>query len=93
MAQQDVFATVTVEENGQAKTIARIILNGRNIAEGTVFGRSGAMRSFKLMKGRLWDHWYTQTPVDVWDASGNYARARIYALPTSREGTGFIEFI
>lgn len=86
--------TVDVFELGnQAQPVAKIMLNGHTIEAGGTFGRSGAMRSFKVVEGNVWEYWNRQQPLRIRDDSGNESTLRIYAAPVSRESTGFVEFL
>ena len=61
---------VYTEENN---LVANIVLNGYNIETGGPFGRHGAMRSFMILDGNLWDEWYDQVELVL----HNGTRARI----------------
>ena len=52
--------------------IARIVLNGYNIEEG-MLNSLGAMHSFKVVQGDLWDQWDQQTAVTLSDDNGRDA--------------------
>lgn len=75
------------------KLVANIVLNGYNIEEGGPLGRHGAMRSFKIVAGDLWDPWYAQNTVTLRTGVGQESKIRIAALPVEDEGFGLIEFI
>jgi hypothetical protein len=79
--------------NNAAAPVATIILNGYNINAGGVFGRAGAMRSFKLVEGNLQISWERQEPLNVRDEEGNESKLRIFAIPAETGGTGFVEFL
>lgn len=91
MATQDSVVTVTKVDT--PVQVARIALNGYNIQAGNVFGRSGAMRSFKVVSGDLWELWDQQTPVVIQDEHGNRSTIRIFALPAEKHASGFVEFL
>jgi len=85
--------TVSVYLPATNKLIANISLNGYNIRAGAIFPHSGAMRSFKLESGDLWDVWSVQRVLVVRDATGQEASVRIAALPSEEGSTGFVEFV
>lgn len=92
MSKNEVIATVYDE---RSKPIARIALNGYNIRAGGALGRSGAMRSFRVLDGAptLWDHWQGQRSFTLSDEEGNASEARIAAYPAEDNGFGFVEFV
>ncbi|RMG92600.1 MAG: hypothetical protein D6706_16580 [Chloroflexi bacterium] len=73
------------------KMIARITLNGYNIPSGAA-GR-GAMRSFHLVAGDLWNYWHYQQPVVLTLPNGKYRLVRVAAIPADEESAGLIEFL
>jgi hypothetical protein len=75
------------------KPLAQVRLNGHNIAPGGPFGRSGSMRSFRLVQGDLWDHWNNQITLTMRDDDGRESLIRVYALPAEEDSFGFIEFV
>ena len=77
----------------QKKAIAQVILNGYNIDQAESLGSLGAMRSFKIIHGDLWDEWDAQTAVILIDEQGQETRVRVAALPSDEESFGLIEFI
>ena len=92
----DVQNVVTVTLPGRTSDTTRIALNGHNIQSGGVFGRSGSMRSFKLVDNILVDiypYWDRQLPLEIHDEQGKKSLIRIYALPVGSKGTGFVEFV
>lgn len=82
-----------VYDGESGRKIALIVLNGYNIAAGGPLGTSGAMRSFKLLKGDLWHQWSERRPFMVRAEDGRMADARVAALPIEENGAGLIEFI
>ncbi len=79
--------------NQQNKTVARVVLNGYNIDEGGPLGHEGAMRSFKLVEGDLWQEWAAQAPLLLQSESGHQSKIRVAALPAEPESFGLIEFL
>jgi hypothetical protein len=75
------------------KPLAQVSLNGHNIAAGGLFGRSGSMRSFRLVTGDLWDYWNNQATLTLRDNDGRESLIRVYALPAEEDSFGFIEFV
>lgn len=73
--------------------VATVVLNGYNIDTNKSFGRHGAMCSFRIVKGDLWQEWHTQTPLILRAQTGKEAAIKITALPVERGGYGLIEFI
>ncbi|MCO5184986.1 MAG: hypothetical protein M9928_14885 [Anaerolineae bacterium] len=91
MANQE--TVVTVMDVNAPIQIARIALNGYNIQAGNVFGRSGAMRSFKVVSGDVWELWDRQSPAVIQDEHGNRSTIRIFAMPAEKNSSGFVEFL
>lgn len=56
-------------------------------------GMSGAMRSFRLIKGDLWDQWNNQEILLVRGDNHPDAQIRIAALPAEDDSLGFVEFV
>lgn len=79
--------------NQHKKPVARVVLNGYNIDQGGPLGHEGAMRSFKLLEGDLWQEWATQTPLLLQSELGQQSKIRVAALPAESESFGLIEFI
>jgi hypothetical protein len=92
MAHDTVELPAAVYDN-KDKQLAEVRLNGHNISPGGPFGRSGSMRSFRLVSGDLWDYWNVQSVLTLRDDDGREARIRIYALPAEDASFGFIEFV
>jgi hypothetical protein len=91
MADND--SLVAVSTVGKTEPIARIALNGYNIEAGTVFGRSGSMRSFRMVQGDLWNEWHQQSLLTITDDGGAQSTIRIYAWPAEAGASGFVEFV
>jgi hypothetical protein len=82
-----------VYDEHKSKPVASIILNGYNIASGGPLGLVGAMRSFKIVRGNLWESWNRQEALRLRDQTGREARIRVAALPVEEDSTGLIEFL
>ena len=81
------------EMNNKVTPVAKIALNGYNITAGGIFGRAGAMRSFKVVEGSVWSYWQRQEALRARDAEGNESTLRIFAAPAEAGATGFVEFL
>ena len=84
---------VIVHRVGGKKPIAHISLNGYNIEPGGALGMSGAMRSFRIDRGDLWDQWNTQETLLIRGDAHPEAQIKIAALPAEDDSFGFVEFI
>lgn len=83
---------LNVYDSAKQRPIARIVLNGYNIEEGMP-NSLGAMRSFKVVQGDLWQQWNEQTAVTLSDDKGQDARIKVAALPVDEDSFGLIEFL
>lgn len=92
MSQED-YTQAVIYNNLDGKKLARVILNGYNIAAGGPLGRTGVMRSFKIVEGTLWDEWNLGHPLRLKAEDGREATARIAAHPVEAGATGLIEFL
>lgn len=90
---KDIAETFFVHNPGNGRQIATIILNGYNIAATNLLGQTGAMRSFKMVKGDLWEQWSNQSFLLIRAQTGQEAKIRIAALPTDDESAGLVEFL
>ncbi|MDJ0752007.1 MAG: hypothetical protein QNJ45_00700 [Ardenticatenaceae bacterium] len=77
----------------EKNSIAKIILNGYNIAAGGPLGKNGAMRSFKMVEGNLFTEWSLGKRLEVKSEDGRTATIRIAAHPAEQGATGFVEFL
>ena len=73
--------------------VANVVLNGYNIQNKGPLGKQGAMRSFAIVNGDLWDPWSQQQTLVLKDENGKKASIRIAALPVEEDGYGLIEFV
>ena len=89
MSKQELIATV----HDQRKKVARIALNGYNVASGGPLGRTGTLRSFRFIEGDLWDQWASQRPIVLHAEDGRTIEAKVAAFPAESDSFGFIEFI
>lgn len=80
-------------DNQNNTLIARISLNGYNIQSGGLFPSSGAMRSFALLAGDLWEQWNAVETITLKSETGEQVRVRIAALPVEEDGYGLLEFL
>ena len=82
-----------VYSKASKKPIAQIVLNGYNISATESLGQQGAMRSFSVDDGDLWDHWSRQDTLLLHDEKGRETPIKIAALPAEEDGFGLIEFL
>lgn len=82
-----------VYDGESGRKIALIILNGYNISAGGPLGKTGAMRSFKIVKGDLWDEWSERRSLMIRAEDGRTADALVAALPAEADSFGLIEFM
>ncbi len=73
--------------------VAKVVLNGYHIEEGGPLGLHGALRSFKLLQGDLWQAWAAQESLYLRTGTGVANEIRIAALPADEESFGLIEFV
>ncbi|MEM7117595.1 MAG: hypothetical protein AAF614_34505 [Chloroflexota bacterium] len=85
--------TLQVFDTEKANVVANVVLNGYNIHNSGPLGKQGAMRSFAVLKGDLWDSWNQQQILVLKDENGKEASIRIAALPVESDGYGLIEFV
>ena len=90
---KDDSAVLSVYLASQKKAVAQVVLNGYNIERNEAPGSPGAMRSFRIIQGDLWDQWNEQTAVILRDADGQDVAVRIAALPVDSASFGLLEFI
>lgn len=89
--QNNVRAVVFKAEDNEQ--LAMIMLNGYNIAAGGPLGKTGAMRSFKILRGDLWDEWNIRSDLVLKVEDGREATARVAAHPAEDDSFGLIEFL
>lgn len=89
--QNNTKAIIYDGENG--KELAKIVLNGYNIAAGGPLGKTGAMRSFCVLDGDLWDHWSESRLLMIRAEDGRVADGRVAALPAEEDSFGLLEFL
>jgi hypothetical protein len=82
-----------VYDGTSGKQIATIVLNGYNIAAGGPLGKVGAMRSFRVETGDLWDVWDAHLTLAIHAEDGRIADGRVAALPAEEGSFGLIEFL
>lgn len=76
-----------------SQPVAKVVLNGYNIEQSQSLGRHGAMCSFKIIKGNLWNEWSAQDHLILRTQAGDKAVIKITALPVEADSYGLIEFI
>ncbi len=86
-------AALDVYNSQNRKRVARIALNGYDIHAGGLFPTSGAMRSFVMLEGDLWEQWNAVETLTLKNESGNQVSIRVAALPVEDDGYGLIEFL
>lgn len=82
-----------VYDADSGKKLAQIVLNGYNISAGGPLGKTGAMRSFKIVDGDLFDQWDLRSSLLLHAEDGRVADARVAALPAEDESYGLMEFL
>lgn len=90
---KEITEILHVYNQQQTQVVAKVVLNGYNIHGEGPLGKQGAMRSFAIVGGDLWDHWSSQTQLLLQDENGRSAGIRIAALPVEADGYGLIEFL
>lgn len=90
---KEVTETLHVYDQQRVQVVANVVLHGYNIQNSGPLGKQGAMRSFAIVGGDLWDHWNEQLPLILQDEQGKSANIRIAALPVETDGYGLIEFL
>ncbi|PIE80575.1 MAG: hypothetical protein CSA11_07455 [Chloroflexi bacterium] len=86
-------SSLNVYEAQTSHLVARISLNGYDIHAGGLFPTSGAMRSFVLLEGDLWEQWDVGAPLMLTDEQGQQIAVRVAALPVEEDSYGLIEFL
>lgn len=84
---------LNIHDPHSGKLLACIALNGYDIGAGGLFPTSGAMRSFVLLKGDLWDQWNAVEAVTLTHETGQHVPVRVAALPVEEDGYGLLEFL
>lgn len=93
MGDQQNNTPAVIYDGTNGKQIANIILNGYNISAGGPLGKTGAMRSFRVVDGDLWDHWSESKLLMIRSEDGRVADGRVAALPAEEDSFGLIEFL
>lgn len=75
------------------KMVAQVVLNGYDIEAGKLLQQHGAMRSFKIVKGDLWDYWSVQSSLVLRSKTGEETAVKVAALPVDEDSFGLIEFV
>ena len=83
-----------VYDESENKVVAQVVLNAYNIeGAGPLGEQRGVIRSFKIEKGNLVEHWNNHQSFTLRDERGDFARARIAAFPVEQAAYGLLEFI
>lgn len=77
----------------QNRLVARISLNGYDIKAGGLLPSTGAMRSFVVLHGDLWESWNACANLSLHNETGAAVPVRIAALPVEDDGYGLLEFL
>ena len=93
MSDTNTVSAIVYKRDSNEKQLAVVSLNGYNIKSSEALGHTGAMRSFKLKQGALWDEWSTREELDLITKDGREAKIRIAAHPAEEDAAGLIEFI
>ncbi len=75
------------------RIVARISLNGYDIKAGGLLPTTGAMRSFVVLNGDLWDSWNACAALSLRNEAGATVAVRIAALPVEEDSYGLLEFL
>lgn len=75
------------------RPLAKVVLNGYNIESKDALGRHGAMCSFKIVDGDLWDEWNAQSQLVLRTIEGKEAAIKVTALPAEEDSYGLLEFL
>lgn len=84
--------TLTLYQLGHATPIAHITLNGYQIDQTNGPNQRGALCSFRVVRGNLWQAWHQQRPLLLQTAVGQQTPIKIMAMPTESNGYGLLEF-
>jgi hypothetical protein len=79
-----------VYDKAKKNVVARIALNGYDISAGD---QHGAIRSFKVLQGDLWEQWNQSAPLVLQINETLDTPIRVAALPVDEESFGLIEFL
>ena len=90
---KNLSSALNVYDTQKKQLVARIALNGYDIKAGGLLPTTGAMRSFVILDGDLWDHWNAVAPLQLRHETGAEVSVRIAALPVEEDGYGLIEFL
>ena len=82
-----------VYKSENERPLAKVVLNGYNIESKNALGRHGAMCSFKIIDGDLWDEWQDQAHLVLRTQEGKEATIKVTALPAEEDSYGLLEFI
>ena len=77
----------------KAHLLARISMNGYDIKAGGLLPTTGAMRSFVILTGDLWEQWNNYATLTLRNEAGVSLPVRVAALPVEEDGYGLLEFL
>ena len=86
-------SALDVYDSKKNHLVAKIALNGYDIKAGGLLPSTGAMRSFVILQGDLWDQWHAVAPLRLRHETGIEVAVRVAALPVEDDGYGLIEFL
>ncbi|MCA9872719.1 MAG: hypothetical protein KC441_03670 [Anaerolineales bacterium] len=86
-------SALDIYDTQKNQVVARIALNGYDIKAGSLLPATGAMRSFVILEGDLWDQWNAVATLRLRHDTGAEVAVRVAALPVEEDGYGLIEFL
>jgi len=90
---KNLSSALNVYDTEKNQLVARIALNGYDIKAGSLLPSTGAMRSFVILDGDLWDQWNALATLRLQHDTGAEVSVRVAALPVEEDGYGLIEFL
>ncbi|MBP6470481.1 MAG: hypothetical protein KBE23_02560 [Chloroflexi bacterium] len=90
---KNLSSSLDVYDSKKKQRVARIALNGYDIKAGSLLPASGAMRSFVILDGDLWEPWNAVATLRLRHETGTEVAIRVAALPVEDDGYGLIEFL
>jgi hypothetical protein len=90
---KNLTSALDVYDSQKNQLVAKIALNGYDIKAGGLLPTTGAMRSFVILDGDLWNQWNSVSTLRLRHETGTELAVRIAALPVEVDGYGLIEFL
>lgn len=90
---KNLSSALAVYDSQNEQPVARIALNGYDIKAGSLLPKTGAMRSFVILEGDLWDSWSSVATLRLRHETGMDVPVRVAALPVEEDSYGLIEFL